>query len=39
MKDHKHKEKGKKDVGLGTPASRAGQAMVHKGLRLLKEGK
>ena len=33
------KEKGKKDVGLGTPESRAGEAMVHKGLRLLKEGK
>ena len=33
------KEKGKKDGGLGTPESRAGEAMVHKGLRLLKEGK
>lgn len=33
------KKKGKKDVGLGTPESRAGEAMVHKGLRLLKEKK
>ena len=33
------KKKGKKDVGLGTPESRAGEAMVNKGLRLLKEKK
>jgi len=33
------KSKEKKDVGAGTPESRAGEAMVHKGLRLLKEGK
>ena len=26
------KEKGKKNVGLGTPASRAGEAMVHSGI-------
>jgi len=30
--------KGTKDVGAGTAESRAGEAMVHKGLRLLKEG-
>ena len=33
------KSKEKKDVGAGTPESRAGEAMVHKGLRLIKEGK
>jgi len=33
------KSKEKKDVGAGTPESRAGEAMVHKGLRLFKEGK
>jgi len=33
------KSKDKKDVGAGTAESRAGEAMVHKGLRLLKEGK
>ena len=33
------KSKDKKDVGAGTPESRAGEAMVHKGLRLLKDGK
>ena len=34
------KKKGeKKDVGAGTAESRAGEAMIHKGLRLLKEGK
>jgi len=33
------KQKGSKDVGAGTAESRAGEAMVHKGLRLLKEGK
>ena len=32
-------KKGSKDVGAGTPESRAGEAMVHKGLRMLKEGK
>ncbi len=32
-------QKGKKDVGLGTATSRAGEAMVHKGVQLLKEGK
>ena len=31
--------KGEKGVGLGTPESRAGEAMVHKALRLMKEGK
>ena len=31
------KSKDKKDVGAGTPESRAGEAMVHKGLRLLKD--
>ena len=33
------KQKGSKDVGAGTAESRAGEAMVHKGLRLLKDGK
>jgi hypothetical protein len=34
------KKKGeKKDVGAGTAESRAGEAMIHKGLRFLKEGK
>lgn len=33
------KLKEKKNVGAGTAESRAGEAMVHKGLRLLKEGK
>lgn len=33
------KQKGAKDVGAGTAESRAGEAMVHKGIRLLKEGK
>ena len=33
------KQKGSKDVGAGTPESRAGEAMVHKGLRLLQSGK
>lgn len=33
------KKKGEKDVGAGTAESRAGEAMVHKGIRLLKEGK
>lgn len=33
------KRKGAKDVGAGTPESRAGEAMVHKGLRLLQSGK
>tara|TARA_Y100000593_G_scaffold86168_1_gene164398 strand:- start:2292 stop:4178 length:1887 start_codon:yes stop_codon:yes gene_type:complete len=28
-----------KDVGAGTAESRAGEAMVHKGLRMLKDGK
>ena len=32
------KEKGKKDVGLGTPESRAGEAMVHTGIQRLLEG-
>jgi hypothetical protein len=32
------KEKGKKDVGAGTAESRAGEAMVHKGLRMMSEG-
>ena len=32
------KQKGAKDVGAGTAESRAGEAMVHKGIRLLKEG-
>jgi len=32
-------KKGSKDVGAGTPESRAGEAMVHKGLRMLQEGK
>ena len=32
-------QKGSKDVGAGTPESRAGEAMVHKGLRMLQEGK
>jgi|19_taG_2_1085344.scaffolds.fasta_scaffold06292_3 hypothetical protein len=31
--------KGKKDVGLGTPESRAGEAVTHKAMRLLKEGR
>ena len=31
--------KGAKDVGAGTAESRAGEAMVHKGLRLLQSGK
>ena len=30
---------GPKNVGLGTDVSRAGEAAVHKGLRLIKEGK
>ena len=29
----------KQNVGAGTPESRAGEAMVHKGLRLVQEGK
>ena len=29
----------KQNVGAGTPESRAGEAMVHKGLRLIQEGK
>jgi len=33
------KQKGVKGVGAGTPESRAGEAMVHKGLRMLQEGK
>ena len=33
------KQKGSKDVGAGTPESRAGEAKVHKGLRLLQSGK
>jgi len=33
------KQKGSKDVGAGTAESRAGEAMVHKGLRLLQSGK
>lgn len=37
--DAQSKQKGKKDVGLGTATSRAGEAMVHKGVQLLKEGK
>ena len=32
------KKKGAKDVGAGTAESRSGEAMVHKGIRLLKEG-
>ena len=32
------KQKGKKDVGAGTAESRAGEAMVHKGLRMISEG-
>jgi len=32
------KSKDTKDVGAGTAESRAGEAMVHKGLRLLKDG-
>ena len=32
-------QKGKKDVGLGTPESRAGEAVTHKAMRMLKEGK
>ena len=32
-------EKGKKDVGLGTPESRAGEAVTHKTMRMLKENK
>ena len=32
-------EKGKKDVGLGTPESRAGEAVTHRTMRMLKEGK
>lgn len=32
------KEKGKKDVGAGTAESRAGEAMVHKGIRMISEG-
>jgi len=31
--------KGKKDVGLGTPESRAGEAVTHKTMRMLKAGK
>jgi len=31
--------KGKKDVGLGTPESRAGEAVTHRAMRMLKEGK
>lgn len=33
------KSKESKDVGAGTAESRAGEAMVHKGLRLLQSGK
>jgi hypothetical protein len=33
------KQKGLKGVGAGTPESRAGEAMVHKGLRLMQDGK
>ena len=33
------KQKGSKDVGAGTAESRAGEAMVHNGLRLLQSGK
>jgi len=33
------KQKGNKGVGAGTPESRAGEAMVHKGLRMLQSGK
>ena len=33
------KQKGSKDVGAGTAESRAGEAMVHKGLRMVLEGK
>lgn len=33
------KQKGLKGVGAGTPESRAGEAMVHKGLRLMQSGK
>jgi hypothetical protein len=33
------KQTGSKDVGAGTAESRAGEAMVHKGLRLLQSGK
>ena len=32
------KQKGKKDVGAGTAESRAGEAMVHRGLRMISEG-
>jgi len=32
-------QKGKKDVGLGTPESRAGEAVTHRTMRMLKEGK
>lgn len=33
------KAKKAKNVGAGTPESRAGEAMVHKGIRLLQQGK
>ena len=33
------KQKGNKGVGAGTPESRAGEAMVHKGLRMMQSGK
>lgn len=33
------KQTGSKDVGAGTAESRAGEAMVHRGLRLLQSGK
>jgi len=33
------KQKGVKGVGAGTAESRAGEAMVHKGLRMMQEGK
>lgn len=36
--ENQAKQKGSKDVGAGTAESRAGEAMVHKGLRLLKNG-
>lgn len=33
------KQKGSKDVGAGTPESRAGEALVHRGLREIQSGK
>ena len=32
-------EKGKKDVGAGTPESRAGEAMVHTGIQMMLQKK